>query len=234
MISGYHHGVRRLRTCETGRTVTVKKLFWEDPYLTEVEATVTGVDGAKVTLDRTVAYAFSGGQQSDAGEIGGREILEATCEGFEIRYMLPADHGLLSGERVHVAIDWGVRYRVMRLHFAAELVLELVGQLFGRPEKTGANVTSDKARLDFTWDGNIAEVFPRLESELASLVRGDLAIVSAFSNEALQRRYWEIADFARVPCGGTHPGRTGEVGAVSLQRANPGAGRERIEIRLRD
>ena len=45
----------------------VAKTFWDDPYLTELEAKVTSVDGDFVTVDRTIAYAFSGGQESDHG-----------------------------------------------------------------------------------------------------------------------------------------------------------------------
>jgi Ser-tRNA(Ala) deacylase AlaX len=212
--------------------MTVCKLFWSDPYLAQCEAVVTGVDGDRVTVDRTVAFAFSGGQASDVGTVGGWDILAAQAAGVEILYTLPAGHSLGPGERVTVAIDWPVRYRVMRLHFAAELVLELVTRLFDSPTKTGADISPDKARIDFAWDGNIAATFPVLLPELEALVAEDLPITSAFSDEQGERRYWEIAGFARVPCGGTHIRRTGEVGGVSLRRANPGGGRERIEIRL--
>jgi alanyl-tRNA synthetase len=58
--------------------------------------------------------------------------------------------------------------------------------------------------------------------------------MSEFSDVATQSRYWEIAGFAHVPCGGTHPRSTGEVGRIVLKRANPGRGKERIEIYLAD
>ena len=64
-----------------GAEVAVDKLFWRDPYLTSCDAIVTGVDGTRVNLDRTVAFAFSGGQASDVGTIAGRQILEAHKEG---------------------------------------------------------------------------------------------------------------------------------------------------------
>lgn len=210
----------------------VRKLFWEDPYLTACEAVVTGVHGDEVTLDRTVAFAASGGQASDAATISGLTVITARADGREIRYGLPAGHGLNAGDGVTVSIDWPTRYRLMRLHFAAELVLELVYQRFGRPEKTGADISATRARLDFVWDGNISSTFPVLAAEVARLVAADLPVVSAFEDESRQRRYWEIAGFAKVPCGGTHPRSTGEVGAVTLRRENPGRGRERIEIRL--
>ncbi len=211
----------------------VEKLFWPDPYLTRIDATVTTVKANAVTLDRTVAFASCGGQASDDGTIGGRPIVRARRLGLEIEYLLPEGHGLRQGQRVAVVIDWPTRQLVMRLHFAAELVLALMAQAHPEAEKVGANITRDKARLDYMWEGSIAEVFPWLERELERMVSADLPIRSAFSDEAEERRYWEIEGFARVPCAGTHPESTGEVGRIRLKRVNPGAGKERIEIYLR-
>ena len=211
----------------------VIKLFWQDPYLTAIEATVTGVvTGDVVTLDRTIVFAFSGGQQSDSGTIGRYEILDARKDGAEVLYTLPGDHTLKAGDTVPVLSTGISGYRIMRLHFAAELVLELVYQNYDRPEKIGANITADKARVDFFWDGNIAETFPLLEGRIRELVDANLEIISEFSDEADERRYWEIGGFARVACGGTHPKRTGEVGPIRLKRNNIGGGKERIEIYL--
>jgi len=187
-----------------------------------------------VTLDRTVFFAFSGGQASDSGAIGGHPVLSARTEGLEIVYTLPAVHTLAPGETARVEIDWPTRYRIMRLHFAAELVLALVYQGFGHPEKVGANITSEKGRVDFAWDGSIAPILPEVAARVRKLVDADLPIESAFEDEVAQRRYWRIDEFAQVPCGGTHPRRTSEVGRVRLRRANPGAGVERIEITLDD
>jgi len=214
--------------------MAVRKLFWDDPYLTRTDAVITSADGDTVTLDRTVAFACSGGQHSDTGTIGGRGIVEAQAEGLEIRYALGPGRSLAPGDAVSVEIDGERRMRLMRLHMAAELVLELVGRHFGRPKKTGADITAEKARIDFVWDGSIADTFPLLEGEIARLVAADLPIESAFADEAMQRRYWEIAGFARVACGGTHPRSTGEIGRIQLKRQNPGRGRERIEILLAD
>jgi Ser-tRNA(Ala) deacylase AlaX len=66
------------------------------------------------------------------------------------------------------------------------------------------------------------------------IVAADHAIVSAFGDEAAERRYWQIPDFARVPCGGTHLRRTGEVGVIALRRRNIGKCKERIEIWVED
>ena len=210
--------------------MSVKKIFWENPYLTELEARVTSIDNSIITLDQTIAFAFSGGQQSDSGTIGGFQILEAKKEGKEIFYTIEQNHNLLLNQNVLITIDWEKRYRLMRLHFAAEIILELVYQNYNLPEKIGANITVDKARLDFYWDGRISDIFPELLNKANSIINSDLEIISAFDDEENEKRYWYIEGFAKVPCGGTHLKRTGEIGSMSLKRNNLGSGKERIEI----
>jgi Ser-tRNA(Ala) deacylase AlaX len=212
--------------------MVVKKLFWDDPYLTNLSTIVQSVNGQEVTLNQTIIYAFSGGQQSDSGRIGDFEILGAKKEGLDIVYTLLENHTLKKGQEVNIVIDWEKRYRIMKLHFAAEIILELMYQNFGHPEKIGANITSDKARIDFYWSGNISETFPLLKMKAKEIIEADLEIHSEFNDEELQRRYWEIDGFGKVPCGGTHIKSTGEIGGERLKRNNIGGGKERIEIYL--
>jgi len=212
--------------------MSVEKVFWEDPYLTCLSARITGVKGNVVTLDRTIAFAFSGGQASDSGRINGYEILKAEKVNKEIYYTIPENHGLLVGDEVQVEIDWDKRYRLMRLHFAAEIILELVYQNYGHPEKIGANISDTKARVDFAWNGNISEIFPFLNQEAKRIIEANLPIISAYSDVENEERYWEIEGVGKVPCGGTHIKRTGEIGSIKLKRENIGKGKERIEITL--
>ncbi len=212
--------------------MSVKKVFWENPYMSEIEAIVMNVDGNIVTLDQTIAFAFSGGQQSDSGTINGFKITDAKKEGNEIFYTLEKNHNLKQNQSVIVKIDWLKRYKIMRLHFAAELILELVYQNYNLPEKIGANITSEKARIDFFWKGNISEIFPELSIKVNNIINSNLDILSAYEDEENERRYWEIEGLAKVPCGGTHLKKTGEIGSISLKRKNLGGGKERIEIYL--
>ena len=213
--------------------MAVEKIFWQQPYLTEITALITKVEGNIVTLDRTIAYALSGGQSSDAGMIGGYPILKAEKQNKEIYYDI-GPHELRPGSEVTVSIDWGRRYRLMRLHFAAEVILELVYQNYNRPEKIGAHITDSKARLDFVWTGNISAAFGFLQQAADELIAKDLPVVSDFSDQAAERRFWRIDGFAQVPCGGTHIRHTGEIGKIRLKRDNIGKQKERIEITLVD
>lgn len=210
----------------------VRKLFWDDPYLTRLDTRVCWVDGPRLSLDETIFYAFSGGQESDAGSIGGHQVRDARKEGPDIVYTLDDGHGIRSGDTVTVLIDWNRRYRLMRLHFAAELILELAYRRLAGVKKIGAHIAADKARIDFLWDASLAPLLPVLAAEASAIIAADRKITSAFSDEATQQRYWELADFARVPCGGTHLRRTAEVGAIALRRRNVGKGKERIEVHV--
>ena len=69
-----------------------------------------------------------------------------------------------------------------------------------------------------------------LEDAAQNIIEANQSIISAFSDEAHERRYWKINEFSQVPCGGTHIKTTGEIGTIRLKRVNPGKGKERIEI----
>ena len=55
----------------------VAKLFWQDPYRTSLDTRIAAVEGDVVRLEETIFDAFAGGQESDAGTIGGRTVREA-------------------------------------------------------------------------------------------------------------------------------------------------------------
>jgi Ser-tRNA(Ala) deacylase AlaX len=207
-----------------------RKRFWTEPYRTTLDTRVVTVEGNDVTLDETIFYAESGGQESDTGTIGGRTVALAKKRDLDIVYTLADGHGLAVGDAVTIVIDWERRYKLMRLHLAAELVLECMYRRLSGVEKTGAHIAADKARIDFAWPQSIASILPALREQVQALVDADHPIISAFSDEAAQRRYWELAAFARVPCGGTHLRRTGEIGTISLKRDNRGKGQQRILI----
>ena len=207
-----------------------KKIFWEDPYLTQLETHIATVKDNDITVEQTIFYALSGGQESDYGTIGNNRVLQARKEGKEIVYTLENSHGLKPGDQVRMNIDWERRYKLMRLHFAAEIVLELAYQNLDSIEKIGAHIAQDKARIDFKWDENISTVFPFIKKEALGIIEANQEIMSAFSDEEKEERYWEIRGFSRVPCGGTHLRKTGEIGEIELKRKNVGKNKERIEI----
>lgn len=208
------------------------KTFWQNPYLTELETTITSVDKNMITVNETIFFAFSGGQESDHGTIGGFEVIEAKKIDNEIFYKLPENHHLKKNDSVKIVIDWNRRYKLMRLHFAAELVLELVCKLLPDIIKIGAHIAPEKARIDFQYHQTLAPHLSQLQHQSQAIIDASQPIITAFSDEENERRYWKIENFSQVACGGTHVKFTSEIGTICLKRINLGKEKERIEIRL--
>lgn len=211
----------------------MKKVFWSDPYKTILTTTVSEVNGERLLFEETIIFSFSGGQESDKATINGLPIVDSERVGNLIYYILTKDHGLSIGDAVIMEIDWSRRYKLMRLHFAAELILELVKRKLNL-NKIGAHIAETKARIDFIYDKNISHVFEEILSQYNEIIKQDLPIVTGFSDIENQRRFWEIEGFSKVSCGGTHVRSTREVGYITLKRSNIGGGKERVEIRLKD
>lgn len=209
----------------------MRKVFWDDPYQTTLKTSVSSISENKILLQETIIFSFSGGQESDRATINSHAILDSEIDGSLIYYTLAPGHGLVVGEEVLIEIDWPRRYKLMRLHFAAELILELITRHLGL-EKIGAHIAEDKARIDFIFDRNLSFIFEDLLQDYRAIIARNEPIQKDFSDLKAQRRFWKIEGFAEVPCGGTHVRSTGEVGDIALKRKNIGGGKERVEITL--
>jgi Ser-tRNA(Ala) deacylase AlaX len=208
----------------------MKKIFWENPYQTTLTTHVVSVDGNRLLFAETIAYSFAGGQESDTALVNDIPILDSKIEGNLIYYTVPDNHGLQIGDTVTMTIDWQRRLKLMRLHFAAELILEIVTQHY-HLEKVGAHIAEHKARIDFKSDTNISIHFSEILKQFHAIIDANFPIEKGYSDIDSQRRYWKIEGFAQVACGGTHVNSTAEVGYVTLKREKPGKSIERIEIR---
>jgi len=73
-----------------------RMIFWEDPYLAQLDTKITGVQDNDVTVDETIFFAFAGGQENDHGTIGNRRVLQARKENKEISRLgnIWAGHGV--------------------------------------------------------------------------------------------------------------------------------------------
>lgn len=209
----------------------MRKIFWENPYQTNLTTKVASVHGNEIVPEATIIYSFVGGQESDKASINDMPVLDSKIDGNLIYYSLPENHGLSAGDTITMTIEWHRRNRLMRLHFAAELILEIVTQKYGF-EKVGAHIAETKSRIDFISPESITPLLPDILKEYNQIIRDDRPIIKDYSDVETQRRFWKIDGFAQVPCGGTHVKSTAEVGLVTLKREHPGKAIERIEIRL--
>lgn len=209
----------------------VEKIFRTNPYLGSCEAKITSIKEGTLTLDQTVFFAFSGGQESDSGTINDFPVKEAIAEGAEIYYVLGDGTGLKLGDPVTINIDIEKRRKIMRLHSAAHLVYGIFCDKNEAKKLIGSNVTSEKARIDFENETSIAEKLPEIEKEANNLIEAALPI-RTFQDEKNPDKWWWECGTWKFPCGGTHTKSLGEIGKIKLKRKNIGAGKERIEITL--
>src|SRR5258707_4203512 len=128
-------------------------LFREDAYLTSTPATVVGLsEKGGIVVDRTCFYATSGGQPGDSGTLvtaAGEFPLATAVYNDQLKTEIahvPAEGVTMPavGEAVTLKIDWGPRYRRMRMHTA----LHLLSAILPYPV-TGGAVNEDDSRLDF-------------------------------------------------------------------------------------
>ena len=115
---------------------------------------------------------------------------------------------------------------------ATEMVLVLLTRAHPHLVKIGAHMSVEKGRIDFATEHTLTDWLADIAKTTNQMIEMDMPIERDFVAGSDTRRYWKIPGFAQVPCGGTLPERTGEIGPIDLRRSNPGKGKERVEITL--
>src|SRR6266851_5231777 len=230
-------------------------LFREDSYLTSTPATVVGLtEQGGVVLDRTCFYATSGGQPGDtgvlvapSGELPLGPAIYTDKLKTEIAHVLANGAGARPGigDTVTLKLDWGPRYRRMRMHTA----LHLLSAVLPYPV-TGGSVGDDDSRLDF----DIPEAGldkDEITAKLAAMIATDAAVTTRWISDAELEanpglvktmsvkppmgsgrvRLVEIAGYDLQPCGGTHVRRTSEIGAVRVTQIEK-KGKQNRRVRI--
>ena len=213
--------------------MSTKKLYWGDSYQKEFDAKVAAVNGNQVTLDQTCFYARSGGQIGDTGEINGIRVTDTVFDETKenVAHILEKEPAFKVGDTVEVKIDKDRRDNLRNLHSAAHILYYIVIDKCGKLKSIGSNISPDKARMDFDYDGNFNEILPELEEKMNGFLSEGHEIVMKDDPEKADLQWWTCGDW-KMPCGGTHVKNSKEVGKVKLKRKNMGTGKERIEITL--
>ena len=211
----------------------------------------------EIVLLQTPFYAEGGGQIGDAGDISGDSGRIAVTDTQEVMPGLIVQFGKVArgsvglGETVDAYVDPIRREDTARNHTATHLLHAALRQVLGlHVRQAGSLVAPDRLRFDFThvqqvtddemWQVQLlvnekirqnARVLRDEDTYQEAIRRGALAFFGDRYDERV--RLVEIANgdtFSFEVCGGTHVGRTGEVGAVYvLGESSIGAGMRRIE-----
>jgi alanyl-tRNA synthetase len=209
-----------------------ERLFWSDAGLVRFDAAVvaleSGPDGAtELLLDRTAFYPEGGGQPFDLGRLSGREVVAVLEreDGRIVHRLAPDPAPLLRpGERVEGEVDADRRRDHREQHSAQHLFSALAAERLSAAT-VGFHLGPELSTVDF--DRPLGEEELRLVEEEANRIVAENRQVRArlFSDEELLReplrkpppagvrpiRIVEIEGVDRVPCGGTHVDRTGEI-----------------------
>ena len=209
-----------------------KRLYLEDPYRVEFEARVVekGLREQKpaLILDQTCFYPESGGQPYDQGRIDGKRVIKVFEEGERIIHVLDKD---IDAESISGKIDWQRRFGHMQQHTGQHILSQSFIELFGAKTFSfhlGESVSTLEIGLRKASD----EEVERVEKRANEIVFEDREVKIHFLSEdevgrlPLRKpppkkkriRVVEVSDFDYTACGGTHVGRTGEVGLVKILR----------------
>ena len=212
-------------------------------------------EGAKaaVMLDRTPFYAESGGQVGDTG------LLTAKGLRFEVHDTQQTKAGrahigvvaggiLRAGGEVIAAVDAERRRAIVLNHSATHLMNAALRKVLGKHvAQKGSLVAPDRLRFDFShFEAVSAAGLERIEDEVNEQIRANRpaettempldqaieagALAMAGENYADQVRVLQLGDYSMELCGGTHVGRTGDIGLFAIvSESSVAAGVRRIE-----
>jgi alanyl-tRNA synthetase len=224
-------------------------LYRDGATVNELVEGETGV----VVLDDTPFYAESGGQVGDTGELRSTSGIFAVEDTQKIQASVFGHHGVVRtgslkvGGGVTAKVDTLARARTVRHHSATHLMHKALREVLGpHVQQKGSQVDADKTRFDFahTQPVTAAEIL-RIERIVNDEIIANaatrsrvMAIDEAQKTGAMMLFGEKYGDEVRVLdigsscelCGGTHVGRTGDIGLFKIvMEAGVAAGVRRIE-----
>ncbi|MDT3278902.1 alanine--tRNA ligase [Shewanella scandinavica] len=210
-------------------------------------------DEAVVVLDVTPFYAESGGQVGDKGQLVASGV-EFTVNDTQKYGQATGHQGVLAtgslsvGQVVEAKVDKKLRHRTQLNHSVTHLLHAALRQVLGtHVSQKGSLVDPERLRFDFShFEGVKAAELKEVEELVNTQIRrnhelktAEMGIDEAKEKGAMalfgekydsQVRVVTMGDFSIELCGGTHVGRTGDIGLFKItSEAGIAAGVRRIE-----
>jgi alanyl-tRNA synthetase len=211
-------------------------------------------DEVELALDATPFYAEGGGQVGDRGTLLGPEGLVEITDTTRPAPTLILHKGIVQkgtireGEQLRLAVNASTRQDAARNHTATHLVHAALRDLLGPHVKQyGSLVGPNRLRFDFAHFRPLSSRdIDDIESTVNEEIRKNEAVCAevmniqdAVANGALaffgdkygeQVRVVSVESFSKELCGGTHVGRTGDIGLFRIvSEGGVAAGVRRIE-----
>ena len=212
-------------------------------------------DEIELVLDRTPFYAEGGGQLADEGVIeldNGARVrvrdVQSPITGLIVHQATVLAGEITIGSAARSLVDLERRRSISRSHTATHMVHKAFREALGETAtQAGSENSPGRFRFDFSATGAIPQsVMADVEARVNDVVVDDLAVHAEVmtQSEAIkagamalfgekygdQVRVISVGDWARELCGGTHAGRSGQLGVVKLLgEASIGSGVRRVE-----
>ena len=203
-----------------------------------VAAIKAGQNGV-VVLDTTPFYAESGGQAGDEGELISGSARFAVSDTLKVKADVYGHHGTLEagtlnvGDAVDAQVNKAVRAATVRNHSATHLMHKALREVLGtHVQQKGSLVNAERTRFDFAHnapmtDAQIREVEVLVNAEILANIATDASemdMESAQKSGAMMlfgEKYGETVRVLSIGsskelCGGTHVGRTGDIGVFKI------------------
>ncbi|NQW93379.1 MAG: alanine--tRNA ligase, partial [Polaromonas sp.] len=217
-----------------------------------VQSLSAGQNGI-VVLNTTPFYAESGGQVGDQGSISSGAAVFAVDDTQKIKADVFGHHGSISqgtlklGDAVTAQVSTTIRSATIRNHSATHLMHKALREVLGtHVQQKGSLVDADKTRFDFTHnapvtDAQIREIEAKVNAEIlvnAATDASEMDMEAAQKTGAMMLFGEKYGDKVRVLsigsskelCGGTHVGRTGDIGLFKITgESGVAAGVRRVE-----
>ena len=212
-------------------------------------------DDVEIILDRTPFYAEGGGQLADGGTItlaDGTVVeiddVQTPVPGVSIHRGRVLSGSIEVGQTSIALIDQERRNAISRAHTATHMVHKAFREILGETAtQAGSENSPGRFRFDFPATGALSDgVLDDVEARVNALLLDDLAVTAEVMSQAEAKklgamalfgekygdrvRVVSVGDWARELCGGTHVGRSGQLGVVKLlSESSIGAGVRRVE-----
>ncbi|NCT69953.1 MAG: alanine--tRNA ligase [Xanthomonadaceae bacterium] len=211
-------------------------------------------DEAVVILDRTPFYAESGGQVGDMGVLAEQGVEFDVADTLKFAGQFHGHAGRVAkgalklGDHVVASVDAARRASTILNHSATHLLHAALREVLGtHVQQKGSLVAPDRLRFDFSHfqpmtSAELAEIERRVNAEIRAnsaaevhhmgmqeaLDFGAMALFGEKYGENV--RVLKMGDYSTELCGGTHVGRTGDIGLFKLVgESGVSAGVRRIE-----
>lgn len=227
-----------------------ERLYYDDAYLTEFDARVCAVrqDGW-IALDRSAFYPTSGGQPFDTGTLAwdGETVHVTDVEVGDGTVWHRVDGPVPVGREVHGQIDWERRFDHMQQHAADHMLAGAAWQLF-QGVTIGLHLGKEDSTIDLTLPGGRTRLTEEEEKLLEDTVNrrvqrddpircwfpapDEIAALPLRKQPTVAEHVRVVAmgDYEMVPCGGTHPATTGQIGPVKILSTDPARGKMRLRF----